>query len=68
VVLRWDAQPRHYTKTTGKVEAKVHKAQKKGKIPRQQTTVQKKTLNPSWNQSFDMILVPPVQVRLWAAV
>lgn len=26
-----------------------------------QTTVQKKTLNPVWNQTFDMILPPNIQ-------
>ena len=68
VILRWDAQPRHYTKQAGKVDSKVNKAAKHGKVPRQQTTVQHKTLNPTWNQSFDMVLMPPVQVAGFALV
>lgn len=50
VILRWEGQPRMYTKQEGKVDAKVNKAAKKGKVPRPQTSVQKATLNPVWNQ------------------
>lgn len=61
VVLRFDGQPRPYTKTEGKIDAKKSSAAKKGKIARPQTTVQKKTLSPTWNQTFDMVLPGPPQ-------
>lgn len=60
-IIRWDAQPKHFTKTEGKIEAKKQKAQKHGKVVQQQTVVQKKTTNPVWNQTFDMVLPGPIQ-------
>lgn len=60
-ILRYEGQPKPYTKKEGQYEAKKSKKSKKGKIARPQTTVQKRTLNPHWNQTFDMVLPHPPQ-------
>jgi Ca2+-dependent lipid-binding protein len=59
-ILRWEGQPRPYTKMAGQHDRKVTKAAKQGKVRRPQTTVQKKTLNPHWNQTFDLQILQPV--------
>jgi hypothetical protein len=41
-ILRYEGQPKPYSKKEGQVEAKKSKKAKKGKISRPQTTVQKK--------------------------
>jgi len=59
-IVRWEGQPRPYTKMAGQHDRQMSKAAKKGKVRRPQTTVQKKTLNPHWNQSFDLHIPQPM--------
>lgn len=59
-IIRWDGQPRPYNKVAGEHDRHVTKAAKKGKVIRPQTTVCKKTLNPHWNQSFDLHIMQPM--------
>lgn len=59
--IRWEGTPKPYHKKQGKGEKKVKKAVKSGKLNKYQTTVQKKTLSPTWNQTFDFRVPAPVK-------
>ena len=55
--IRWEGIPQHYNKQAGQRDVAHQKAQKHGRIPKVQTTVCHKTLNPMWNQTFEMNLI-----------
>jgi Ca2+-dependent lipid-binding protein len=53
-LVRFDGQPKPFSKKDG--EKKLKGKDKSKKTKKHQTKVQKKTLSPQWNESFDLVI------------
>ncbi len=63
-VVRWEGQPRAYTKQAGQHDRQMTKMAKQGRVALLKTRVQSRTLNPVWNETFDLALSTSPVVQL----